>query len=101
MTETRKTTLLILTYTNLLHFHQCLLKPPQTKKRSGTDVYSSYSLSSLISAAQGNAAFKAGKYAEAIGHYTAATLADPEDATFFLNRAAAYLKLSKYASPPS
>jgi Flp pilus assembly protein TadD len=44
---------------------------------------------------QGNAAFKAGDYAAAIGHYTAAALADPSEPTFFLNRAAAYLKLSK------
>lgn len=44
---------------------------------------------------QGNAAFKAGDYALAIGHYTAAALADPSEPTFFLNRAAAYLKLSK------
>jgi len=49
---------------------------------------------------QGNAAFKAGDYATAIGHYTAAALADPSDPTFFLNRAAAYLKLSKYVSTP-
>ncbi|KAH8995413.1 hypothetical protein EDB92DRAFT_1772019, partial [Lactarius akahatsu] len=45
---------------------------------------------------QGNAAFKAGDYPAAIGHYTAATIADPSDPTYFLNRAAAYLKLSKY-----
>jgi RNA polymerase II-associated protein 3 len=32
----------------------------------------------------------------AIGHYTAATIADITDATFPLNRAAAYLKLGKY-----
>ncbi|KAI0263415.1 hypothetical protein BC834DRAFT_1042892 [Gloeopeniophorella convolvens] len=44
---------------------------------------------------KGNAAFKAGDYAAAVGHYSAAALADPTDLTFFLNRAAAYLKLSK------
>jgi Flp pilus assembly protein TadD len=49
----------------------------------------------LTTRLQGNAAFKAGDYAAAIGHYTAAALADPSDPTFFLNRAAAYLKLSK------
>ncbi|KAF9235174.1 hypothetical protein BU15DRAFT_78271 [Melanogaster broomeanus] len=43
----------------------------------------------------GNAAFKAGDYATAIGHYTSAILADNNDPTFFLNRAAAYLKLGK------
>lgn len=45
---------------------------------------------------QGNAAFKAADYPTAIGHYTEAILADSSDHTFFLNRAAAYLKLGKY-----
>ena len=45
---------------------------------------------------QGNAAFKAADYPTAIGHYTNAILADSSDHTFFLNRAAAYLKLGKY-----
>jgi Flp pilus assembly protein TadD len=45
---------------------------------------------------KGNAAFKVGDYPGAIGHYTAAILADRSDATFPLNRAAAYLKLGKY-----
>lgn len=45
---------------------------------------------------QGNAAFKAADYPTAIGHYTDAILADNGDHTFFLNRAAAYLKLGKY-----
>ncbi|KAG6809839.1 hypothetical protein H0H92_014531 [Tricholoma furcatifolium] len=44
---------------------------------------------------KGNAAFKAGDYPNAIGHYTAAILADRADHTFPLNRAAAYLKLGK------
>ncbi|KAG9124001.1 hypothetical protein FRC07_013242 [Ceratobasidium sp. 392] len=44
---------------------------------------------------KGNASFKAGDYPEAIGHYTAAILADETDPTFPLNRAAAYLKLNK------
>jgi hypothetical protein len=44
---------------------------------------------------QGNAAFKAGDHPAAVGHYTAAILANPLDITFYLNRAAAYLKLSK------
>ncbi|KAI0279622.1 hypothetical protein BGY98DRAFT_410240 [Russula aff. rugulosa BPL654] len=34
-------------------------------------------------------------HAAAIGHYITAILADPSEPTFFLNRAAAYLKLSK------
>jgi Flp pilus assembly protein TadD len=49
---------------------------------------------------QGNAAFKAADYVAAVGHYTAAALADPSDPTFFLNRAAAYLKLLKSVSIP-
>ncbi|KAJ1303216.1 hypothetical protein OPQ81_011415 [Rhizoctonia solani] len=44
---------------------------------------------------KGNAAFKAGDYPAAIGHYTSAILADGTDPTFPLNRAAAYLKLNK------
>lgn len=44
---------------------------------------------------QGNAAFKANDFPTAIGHYTAAILADPSNATYPLNRAAAYLKLGK------
>ncbi|KAF8490446.1 hypothetical protein F5888DRAFT_1741290 [Russula emetica] len=50
---------------------------------------------STASKEKGNAAFKAGDYTAAIGHYTAAAHADPSEPTFFLNRAAAYLKLSK------
>ncbi|KAF8839568.1 TPR-like protein [Paxillus ammoniavirescens] len=44
---------------------------------------------------QGNAAYKAAEYATAVGHYTTAILADSSDPTFFLNRAATYLKLGK------
>lgn len=44
---------------------------------------------------KGNGAFKAGDYPTAIGHYTTAILADGNDPTFYLNRAAAYLKLGK------
>ncbi|KAJ7103106.1 hypothetical protein B0H15DRAFT_1016937 [Mycena belliarum] len=44
---------------------------------------------------KGNAAFKAGDYPTAVGHYSAAMHADRTDATFPLNRAAAYLKLGK------
>ncbi|KAI6042631.1 TPR-like protein [Pisolithus marmoratus] len=44
---------------------------------------------------KGNEAFKAGDYPTAIGHYTTAILADGNDPTFYLNRAAAYLKLGK------
>ena len=51
--------------------------------------------SALIRVLQGNDAFKAGDYAAAIGAYTSAIMADPSDATFPLNRAAAYLKLFK------
>ncbi|KAI0629882.1 hypothetical protein C8Q77DRAFT_1220063 [Trametes polyzona] len=44
---------------------------------------------------KGNEAFKAGDYPTAIGHYTAAFIADPSNVTYPLNRAAAYLKLGK------
>ncbi|KAH9946033.1 TPR-like protein [Epithele typhae] len=44
---------------------------------------------------QGNAAFKAGDFPTAVGHYTAAFIADPTNPTYPLNRAAAYLKLGK------
>ena len=47
---------------------------------------------------QGNSAFKAGDFPAAIGHYTAAIVADPTNPTYPLNRAAAYLKLAKYDS---
>ncbi|KIO24216.1 hypothetical protein M407DRAFT_77238, partial [Tulasnella calospora MUT 4182] len=43
----------------------------------------------------GNASFKAGKFAEAVGHYSAAIFLDRSDPTLPLNRAAAYLKLGK------
>ncbi|KZT51512.1 hypothetical protein CALCODRAFT_521312 [Calocera cornea HHB12733] len=50
---------------------------------------------------KGNAAFKAAKYDVAIGHYTRAIVlsqssSTPIDPTFYLNRAAAYLKLNKF-----
>ncbi|KAG9044160.1 hypothetical protein FS837_008712 [Tulasnella sp. UAMH 9824] len=44
---------------------------------------------------KGNIAFKAGKFAEAVGHYSAAIFLDRSDPTLPLNRAAAYLKLGK------
>ncbi|KAF9523899.1 hypothetical protein CPB83DRAFT_774755, partial [Crepidotus variabilis] len=44
---------------------------------------------------QGNVAFKAGDYPTAIGHYTSAIIADRTEPTYYLNRAAAYLKLGK------
>ncbi|KAI0823216.1 hypothetical protein BC628DRAFT_1385221 [Trametes gibbosa] len=44
---------------------------------------------------KGNEAFKAGDLPKAIGHYTAAFIADPSNPTYPLNRAAAYLKLGK------
>lgn len=45
---------------------------------------------------QGNEAFKQGKYADAVGFYSAAVVANREEPTYALNRAAAYLKLGKY-----
>ncbi|KAH9980926.1 hypothetical protein BGW80DRAFT_1247768 [Lactifluus volemus] len=53
------------------------------------------SSAAVVAKEKGNAAFKAADYVAAVGHYTAAALADPSDPTFFLNRAAAYLKLLK------
>ncbi len=50
---------------------------------------------SHLQISQGNEAFKSGDYATAIGEYTKAIMASPKDATFALNRAAAYLKLEK------
>ncbi|KAG9035787.1 hypothetical protein FRB95_010555 [Tulasnella sp. JGI-2019a] len=44
---------------------------------------------------KGNAAFKSGDYATAVGQYSAAIVADRTDPTLPLNRAAAYLKLGK------
>ncbi|TFK23404.1 TPR-like protein [Coprinopsis marcescibilis] len=44
---------------------------------------------------KGNEAFKKADYANAIGFYTAAWMEDPEEPTYPLNRAAAYLKLGK------
>jgi len=44
---------------------------------------------------KGNAAFKAGDFPTAVGHYSAAAVADPANPTYPLNRAAAYLKLGK------
>lgn len=51
--------------------------------------------SAKLAKEKGNEAFKAGDYPTAIGHYTTAILADGNDPTFYLNRAAAYLKLGK------
>ncbi|KAJ3531547.1 hypothetical protein NMY22_g8111 [Coprinellus aureogranulatus] len=45
---------------------------------------------------KGNDAFKNGKYADAVGFYSAAIIADRKEPTYPLNRAAAYLKLGKY-----
>ncbi len=49
----------------------------------------------IYSENQGNDAFKAKDYYSAIGHYTAAIVADPDNYTYPLNRAATYLKLDK------
>src|SRR3984957_10493578 len=46
--------------------------------------------------ATSSSALQSGDYPTAIGHYTAAILADRADPTCPLNRAAAYLKLGKY-----
>jgi hypothetical protein len=64
-------------------------------ERTGLLILSTPRVSSLHTRAQGNAAFKAGDYPAAIGHYTRALLADGSGGTFALSRAAAYLKLGK------
>ncbi|KNE66978.1 hypothetical protein AMAG_11449 [Allomyces macrogynus ATCC 38327] len=43
----------------------------------------------------GNVYFKKAKYAKAIQHYSCAIALDPTDAVFYLNRAAAHLKLNQ------
>ncbi|TEB36526.1 TPR-like protein [Coprinellus micaceus] len=45
---------------------------------------------------KGNEAFKNSKYADAVGFYSAAIVANRDEPTYPLNRAAAYLKLGKY-----
>ncbi|VDB85590.1 unnamed protein product [Peniophora sp. CBMAI 1063] len=52
-------------------------------------------MAAAVEKEKGNAAFKAGDYAGAVGHYSAAIVADARDPTLPLNRAAAYLKLNK------
>ncbi|OXC67941.1 hypothetical protein AYX13_03625 [Cryptococcus neoformans] len=51
---------------------------------------------SEASRAEGNTAFKKGKWVEAIGHYTNAVIYNPEDPVAYCNRAQAFLKLDKY-----
>ncbi|WWD22819.1 hypothetical protein CI109_107313 [Kwoniella shandongensis] len=46
--------------------------------------------------ADGNAAFKKGKWVDAIGHYTTAVVYNPDDPIAYSNRAQAFLKLDKY-----
>ncbi|WVN85965.1 uncharacterized protein L203_101123 [Cryptococcus depauperatus CBS 7841] len=46
--------------------------------------------------ADGNASFKKGRWAEAIGHYTNAVVFNPQDPIAYCNRALAYLKLDKF-----
>jgi len=46
--------------------------------------------------AQGNAAFSAGKYEEAVNHFTLAILEDPSDHVFYSNRSACYANLGDY-----
>ena len=45
---------------------------------------------------KGNEAFGKKQYAEAVGHYSAAMWADPNEPTYPLNRALAYIKLGKF-----
>lgn len=57
--------------------------------------------SRLTHCAQGNAAFKSGAFADALKHYTAAISLKADEPTFYLNRAAVYLKLARWALLPS
>ncbi|KAJ9124086.1 hypothetical protein QFC22_000881 [Naganishia vaughanmartiniae] len=45
---------------------------------------------------QGNSAYKKGKWVDAIGHYTTASVLAPQDPAPLLNRAQAYLKIEKW-----
>ncbi|KAJ9478303.1 TPR_REGION domain-containing protein [Pseudozyma hubeiensis] len=45
---------------------------------------------------KGNEAFAKKQWADAVGHYTVAHYADPTEPTYPLNRAMAYIKLSKF-----
>ena len=67
------------------------------KGKVGTIVYYAVCCAQIVTF-QGNAAFKSEDFPAAVGHYTAAILADPNNPTYCLNRAAAYLRLGKYVS---
>lgn len=47
---------------------------------------------------RGNDAFKRQDYAEAVGCYTEAILAESTNHVYFLNRSMAYMKLNKYVN---
>lgn len=51
--------------------------------------------SRLTHCAQGNAAFKSGAFVDALKHYTAAISLKADEPTFYLNRAAVYIKLAR------
>lgn len=46
--------------------------------------------------AKGNAAFSAGKFEEAVEHFTAAITIDPSNHVLYSNRSGAYASLQKY-----
>lgn len=45
---------------------------------------------------RGNDAFRKAQYAEAVGFYTDAVLADSSNHVYYLNRSMAYMKLNKF-----
>ena len=45
---------------------------------------------------RGNESFKAGRYEDAVKHYSKAISEDPQNATYFSNRAQCYLKMGNF-----
>ena len=65
-------------------------KPPAITEEAKTAAESSKE--------EGNIAFKAGRYEEAVKRYTEAIQLNPRNAVYFSNRAMAYLKLGRYTA---
>jgi len=69
-----------------------------SKKKSNGGVSEERSLAAEVAKEEGNAAFKAGRYNEAVKQYSEAIHYKPQAAVYFSNRAMAYLKLGMYTS---